>query len=222
MKKIVFSILAAFMCIAAFAQDQEYSTTWPYLYSSFQDGTVYLKDGGKADYQVNIHILKGRLHYLENGLVKEAFSSSLLLVTIGEDKYMCVGTDMMKVVASQENGFVAAHYVGDFAKLNDNAGAYGTSTTNSATQKLTSIQIAGQANQNHMEMWESRHNGESVDLLCSYYIVTPAVTCKATKKGVEEILDNAGKAEFKTWLKCNKIKWNDPQSLLKLADFLSR
>ena len=91
-----------------------------------------------------------------------------------------------------------------------------------ATRKLTSIDVAGKVNQNHMELWESRHNGELVDLVTTYYIVTPAKTVEATQREIRNSLDDAGKEAFKKWLKQNKIKWKNPESLLTLTDFLNQ
>lgn len=220
MKRIILTLVAV---LSAFGlQAQKCSTMWPYLYPEFTEGTIYMKGGQKVLQQLNVHTLRGRLHFVDNGVIKEAVSDEVLLLQIGEDKYMCVNSDIMKVVASEERGFVAGHITGDFQKLNNTGGAYGTSTTNSATQKLTSIDVAGKVNQNHMEMWENRKNGELVDLVTKYYIVTPEQTIEATKKDIEDTLSPERKSEFKAWLKSNKIKWNDPQSLISLLDFICK
>lgn len=220
MKKLVFAVLflAATLCLRA----QEYSTSWPYLYPEFQEGTVYLTDGSKLVFNLNVHILHGRLHYLDKGVIKEAVPDNLLLVKIGEDEYMNVQGSVMKVVAKNEKGMVTVLQLGDFERLQESGGAYGSSTTSSATRKLTSIDVAGRVNQNHMELWESRHNGELVDLVRTYYIVTPAMTVEATQKAIRDNLDSAGKDAFKKWLKQNKIKWKNPESLLTLTDFLNQ
>jgi len=211
--------LVSALCLNA---QEECSTMWPYLYPEFTEGTIYKKGGEKFIQQVNIHTLKGRLHYLDKGVVKEAVSGDLLLVQVGEDKYMAVNGCMMKVMASEERGLIAALILGDFEKLNDTGGAYGTSTTNSATQKLSSVQVAGHINQNHMEMWENRNSGELVSLDYTYYVVTPELTCEASRKEFEATLTPERKAAFKTWLKSNKIKWNDPKSLLSLVEFINQ
>lgn len=220
MKKITAVAIAALFSFLLAAQD-ECSTMWPYLYKDFQEGTIYKKGGEKFVQQVNIHTLRGRLHYIDKGLVKEVISSDVLLVTIGDDTFMSVSGDMMKVVAKEEGGFIAALILGDFSKLNDTGGAYGTSTTNSATRKLSGIEIGGYVNQNHMELLQNRNNGEIVSLEKTYYLVTPDLTCKASRKDFEEALSPERKAEFKVWLKAHKIKWNDPRSLLGLVDFVS-
>ena len=199
---------------------QDCSTAWPYLYPAFTDGTVLLKGGTKFQQPLNIHILHGALHYIDEGVVKEALLGDVLTVLIGEDRYMNVGGQMMKVVAGSDTDFIAKLSLGDFERLLQGSGAYGTSAASDATRKLTSLEIAGKPNQNHMEMWERRHGGERVNLVDKYYIVTPGQIYEANRRAFEGALDDTQKAAFKQWLKNHKIKWNDPESLLTLVDFL--
>ena len=220
MKKFVLSVIAALSVFCLYGQ--ECSTMWPYIYPEFQDGTLCKKDGTKFELKVNVHVLHGRLHYLDDGLVKEALPGEILLAQIGDDSYMDVNGDIMKVMVKDDRGFVAAHILGDFDRLRESGGAYGTATNNSATQKLTSIQVAGHINQNHMEMWEKRHNGDPIDLVCKYYLVTPDKVWPASRHGIEQELGPEQKAEFRSWLKSHKIKWNDPASLMGLLDFLTK
>lgn len=218
MRKIILvtivSLLASIVLPA-----QECSTTWPYLYPQFTNGVVHLVGGSKIQHQLNVHVQKGRLHYIENGIVKEAMNKDIFFVQIGGDRYNVVNGDVMRVVASKEGGFVAAHYVGDMDKLRETGGAYGSSSTTQATRLLTSIDMVG-ANTNHMEMWQNRHNGESISLICKYYIVVGHNVYPASRKGVETFLSDDRKADFKVFLKENKIKWKEPESLIKLVDFL--
>lgn len=223
MKKILTLALTLILAVSAMAQET-CTTTWPYLYPSFRSGTVYFKDGTKTVRElVNIHCLRGRLHYVDpEGKIKEAFSKDILFMVVGGDKFMIVNSDVMRVEAETENAFVAAHYACDFTELNETGGAYGTSSTTSATTKQTSIDVAGGANMNHMEMWESRNNGQTVPLKCTYYLVYDGTVYPVSKKDFEKTITPEQKTALKGWLKANKINWKDPQSLIKLADFLKQ
>lgn len=221
MKKLILTIVA--LLAAAFAFAQEYSTAWPYLYNDFTPGEVLTVKGAKLNYPMNIHILHGRLHFIEDGLIKEAATKDVLLIKIGQDEFLGVDQDVMKIAARAEKGFVMAHLLGDFEALNEAGGAYGSSTTSSATRKLTSIDIQGKVNQNHMELREGRHDGESVNLKTIYYLVIPGMNkIPASRKEVEQAIGPERKAEFKAWLKENKIKWNKPESLAKVVDFIAK
>ena len=221
MNKVIVWVIALFVSVSAFAQ--EYSTAWPYLYNEFTPGEVLTLKGSKLEYPMNIHILHGRLHFIEEGMIKEAASKDIVKVTIGEDEFLSVDQDVMKIVARGEKGLVVAHLLGDFEKLNEAGGAYGSSTTSSATRRLSSIEVQGKVNQNHMELREGRHNGELVDLTTTYYIIIPGMNkILATKKGVEEAIGPDRKADFKAWLKANKIKWNKPESVVNVIDFIAQ
>lgn len=220
MKRFLLTLAAALMGFFA-AWSQEYSTAWPYLYNEFIPGEVLTLGGAKHEYLVNIHILQGRLHFIEDGLIKEAASKDVYKVIIGADEYVGVEQDIMKLVARADNGFVVAHLLGDFESLNETGGAYGSSTTSAATRKLSSIEVQGRVNQNHMELREGRHDGQSVSLTTKYYIIIPGQPkILATKKGVEAAIGPERKAEFKAWLKSNKIKWNKPESIVNVISFI--
>ena len=220
MKRFLTAAILLIAAISALAQD--YSTTWPYLYPTFTDGTIILRNGTKFQQPLNIHILRSALHYIDEGVVKEAQLVDVLTAQIGEDRYMNVEGRMMKVVAGDGDCFVAKLSLGDFERLLQGSGAYGTTATSDATRKLTSLEIAGQPNQNHMEMWESRHGGERVTLINKYYVVTPGKVYEANRHAVESALDDTQKSAFKQWIKNHKIKWNDPESLLTLTEFLNQ
>lgn len=221
MNKVIVWVIA--LCISVSALAQEYSTAWPYLYNEFTPGEVLTLKGSKLEYPMNIHILHGRLHFIEEGMIKEAASKDIVRVKIGEDEFLSVDQDVMKIVARGEKGLVVAHLLGDFEKLNEAGGAYGSSTTSSATRRLTSIEVQGKVNQNHMELREGRHNGELVDLTTTYYIIIPGMDkIPATKRGVEEAIGPDRKADFKAWLKANKIKWNKPESFVNVIAFIAQ
>ena len=58
---------------AAGAYAQSPTTTYPYLYDTFTNGTVVMDDGSKEARQMNVHLREGRLHYIDNGIIKEAY-----------------------------------------------------------------------------------------------------------------------------------------------------
>lgn len=214
MRKLLIIISLIAISIASYAQ--ECSTAWPYLYPEFVDGVAYLKNGRSAQYSVNIHTLKARVHYIENGIVKEANAYDIAILKIGSDEYVSNGQDILKVEASGDKGLVASLNLGEFDKLSDSGGAYGSSTTNSATMRLSSVEVAGQVNQNHIELRQNKENGQRVGIRKTYYLVSPEKAYLATRKSLEA---EFGK-DFKTWSKDHKIKWNKPESLITIFDFI--
>ena len=215
MKRILTMIL---LCAAAFAASaqtvEEYqpTSTWPYIYSDFMDGTLHQSTGGDMEGKFNIHLLESRLHFIEGNLVKEASPADVYSVKIGQDIFVNAGGTMMRVLAKSDNGIVAQLTEIDVTRLNETGGAYGSSSNSMATTALSSIENVGGIGTrvNHMEMKNSKNEGKILPVITKLYIVT--------KKDVSEASD---KEAFKSFQKEHKIKWRDPQSLLQVVDFLA-
>jgi hypothetical protein len=210
------------VCSVTFSWAQECTTMWPYIYPEFKEGTLYLVGGKQLTAQFNVHVQESRLHYLSNGIIKETQSENIVLVKIGEDVFMSVDGKVMKVIGSEERGFVATLILGDFDKLFNSSGAYGGSSNSSAVMKLSSIEIGGKTIVNHMELKQNKESGTTIPLKYQYYIVTKGKVYLASKKGIDSQLNESEPVEFKKFLKEHKIKWKDPKSLMTLLDFFNK
>lgn len=73
---------------------------------------------------------------------------------------------------------------------------------------------------NHMELKNAKDSGELLPLTTKLYLVLPGKVIYAAKKDVSDI-EGIDKKELAAFLKENKIKWKDPQSLLVLVDYVS-
>ena len=225
MKTRVLTLIAVLLLSASsWMSAQPYTTTWPYLYSDFQDGVIYMTGGQKIYHKLNVHLMNGRLHYIDNGVVKEAYSGDIFYAEIGpdSDKFMVVNGDMMKVVAEQPGGFVADHITGDFEALMVGTGAYGMQANTEAVQSYSSLNIQGAVNVNHMLLLQAKSEGREFDLKHELFIVTAGKVYRAVRSDIEKTLSKEDRAEFKTYVKQHKIKWKDPEKLLLLVDFLSK
>jgi hypothetical protein len=170
---------------------------------------------------MNVHLREGRLHYIDNGIIKEAYLTDVAAVEIGSDVFLPVYTSVMKVVAKNDNGCVVMEQLGDFEGAISGTGAYGVSSTSSATMKLTSVQTDAQVNQNYMNILNEKSEGMDLKILSAYYIVTPKYKVKASRKDMEYALPVEKIEQMKTYIKEHKIKWKSLQSLLLMVDFLS-
>lgn len=220
MKRIAYiATILLWSAIGAYAQSP--TTTYPYLYDAFTSGTVVMDDGSKEARQMNVHLRNGSLHYIDNGIIKEAYLHDVAAVEIGNDVFVPVFTSVMKVAAKNENGCVVEQLLGDFEGAISGTGAYGVSSTSSATMKLTSVQTDAQVNQNYMNILNEKSEGMDLKILSAYYIVTPKYKVKAARKDLEYALPVEKTEQMKTYVKEHKIKWKNPQSLLLMVDFLS-
>lgn len=220
MKRIIY--IAAILILSAFgAAAQSPTTTYPYLYDHFIDGVIIMSDGSTKAKQMNIHLRAGRLHYIDKGVVKEAFLADVSAVEIGKDAYLPVYSTLMKVVAKNDNGCVVLEQLGDFEAAISGSGAYGSSASSSATMKLSSVQSDNQVNQNYMNILNEKSEGTDLRILTTYYLVTPKHKVKATRNEVQAVLPQDKAERLKGYIKEHKVKWKSPQGLLPLLDFLA-
>lgn len=221
MRRLILSFLLTVLSGLALSA-QPYLTTWPYLYNEFQDGVIYFTGGQKVFHKLNVHLVKGRLHYIDNGVVKEAMDGDIFYVEIGHkpDKFMVVNGDMMRVEAESPDGFVACRITGDFEALMVGTGAYGMTANTEAVQQYTSLNVSRGVNTTHMLLHEEKDSGQEFDLVEEYFVVTPDGVWRAVRSDIERSLPKEERAAFKAFVKANKIKWKDPQSLIKLTGYL--
>ena len=223
MRRYVFTILAFMLSLSGLsAQDSEPTTTWPYIYPDFLSGELKQLTGAPIQGAFNIHVLESRLHFIEDGMIREVQPSEVLSVKVGEDYFASVSNRMMKVVAKSDRGFVAEEVLVDIARLNTTGGAYGSSSNSIATQALSSIEGIGgtRTNMNHMELKNAKKDGSPLPVIVKKYLVFPGYVVYATKSDVSRLV-GIDKEELNMFLKENKIKWKDEHSLIKVLDFVS-
>jgi hypothetical protein len=220
-----FFLLSVTMLIYLAVHSQNATTTWPYVFDNFMPSIIYMEDGKKIECTANVHLVKGKLHYIEDNKILEIKNSDVLLLTINNREFMNVAGQMMEVVSQEKRGFIAASRVPDYSKLNETGGAYGTSSSTSATMALSSIeeQISSKnfTSIGVTQLFKDKESGKALPIKTSYYVVSNRNIYPAEKRELEKLLPKDKKAAYKTFIKKNKIKWNDPNSLLKLVEFFN-
>ena len=143
MKKILNTLALLLIAFAAFGQKT--TTSWPYLYSDFANGTVYMKDGKKHDQEFNIHLAKGRLHFNDNGVIKEVKTNDIHLVELNGELFTSLQGFVVKVIGDPQTGYVAVHTYADYQKLNESDGPYGTKLDATTSYSVTPYDLTGVA-----------------------------------------------------------------------------
>ena len=226
MKKLLFSIIAILMAVAASAQKDSPTTSWPYLYPDFMEGELEVRTKiTKA--LVNIHLNLGALHYVEDGKIKESSTIGITKLVIGEDVFRNVGGKMMKMLAEAEDGFVVEETRANYTAVVKKDGAYGTTALNSTTTKsfLYNENVLNGYNGYLMtDVYKDLHamkdQSETLPVLKNRYLVIGLDQIKADRQNVLDI-EGLDKKAFKAFLKAEKIKWDDPQDLVKVIDFIT-
>lgn len=111
MKYLRFFAVAVISCLlglsVARAQNYEPMDTWPYLVQDFVKGDIRMTNGNVLkSKEVNFNIIDGKLHYIENGVIMSAEMVQVSSVVTESATYLNVWGRMMKVVASDEKGYV--------------------------------------------------------------------------------------------------------------------
>lgn len=222
MKHTILIFAALFLFSANIHAQYEPTTTWPYIYPDFVFGELQKYKSGPVQGVYNIHLLHGTLHFIEGNMIQEAKSSEIFSVRIAGDYYVNSGKGMMKVIASEGDVYITESVEIDVVQLNSTGGAYGASSASSATTAFSSLESIGTgvSGVNHMELKNSRDDGKTLPLIMKKYIVIPGCTVYATRKDVSEVQGIDSK-DLTAFLKENKVKWKDAQSLLGLGMFLN-
>lgn len=211
------------LIIVTFCHAQNKPTTaWPYRYAMFTDGTVFLTDGSKKNAKFNICLDKEQLHYVDGDMICLWGSSDVVSVKIGEDVYKNVYGQMLKVLAMSDKCILVESQEIDFSALNSTGAAYGSSSNTIGTMSLSSLEGIGGSNSstalNHMELMHNKDNGKVLPLIVKEYLCVKAYKVFCAKKDILDL--PIDKNELKGYLKDNKVKWKDTQSLMALGVFL--
>lgn len=226
MKRLLVLFTGLLLAAGVSAQDYTPTVNWPYLYPEFMEGELVRARNKRNKAQFNIHLDLGALHYVENGRIKESSTMDIVTLFIGEDVFRNVGGKMLKVLADTEGGFVVLETKGNFSSVVRNDGAYGTTSLNSTTTKtfLYNENALNAYNGYLMtdvyeDLLAMKDDSESLRVIENLYLVIGINQIPANKKTVLS-LGGIDKKDFNAFLKTEKIKWSDPQDLVKVIDYI--
>ena len=196
---------------------QKVSTHIQFLFSEFTNGVVYLK-GYKSSAKLNYNMLLGEMQFLENGQVLSlANLSDVIMVNINNRRFypfnnsefaeelMSTGKYQLRV---RRKGNVGQH---------SKKGAYGM---DSATSSITSYSSMSSQNQQY-ELTVSEK--VLVSLNYFYYLVGTNgkyTLIKNAKTFTKQF--SAYRTQIETFVKENKIRFNNEDDLKALLDFCSK
>lgn len=200
------------------------TTSWPYVYDEFQDGSLIWNGGKEKGGKYNINLADKKLHFIEGAYIKAADMVDVLTVRIGQDVYQNAAGEMLKVLSKSEKSLVLEAREIDYAALNETGGAYGSSSTTIGTTALSSLEGIGatnaSANINHMELKMNKESGKALTLISQKFLFVKGQKIKASKRDFMDV-PGLDKEAAKQFLKEQKIKWNKVQDIQKVGDFLA-
>lgn len=228
MKKTLLFFIGILLAASAFAQKDQPTTSWPYLYPDFMEGDVLRVNRDPNRGRYNIHLSLSALHYVDkNGTIKEADTWGVTGLVIGEDSFRFVEGKMLKVMAETEGGCVVRESKANYSAIVKKDGAMGTTALNSTTTR-TFLYNENAVNQYngylltdvYKDLHAMKDQSERLPVNTSLYLVIGNQLVPANKKSVSGLPDIDKKA-FSKFLKVEKVKWNDVDDLVKVLNYIN-
>jgi len=200
--------------------------TWPYLYENFTKGGIVNTKGNAVAYDaLNINVVDGKLHYVQDGKIMAADMMQVKYATVGDDLYVNQQGKMWKVLKETEHGGVLQFTSVDIDEMQKADIGYGKSSV-ASTQNASLIALENAESSSYVPINKSlesldsdKYSGSVLPLLVAKYIMVDGTVTKATKP---DILSFPGvdKSAIKSYIKEKKVKFADVESLAALAEFL--
>ena len=223
MKRLLFII--SLVCLPLLAKAQyEPNTRWPYIYENFTEGTAYSSDNTKSTLQMNIHLAGNVLHYIgKDDKIYRAEDNKITRVEIGGDAYLFINHQLMQLIGSHDNNVLLKLQDADFSRMQSaGVGAYGSDANTLATSKKSSLDLGGLNTPELAKMLLEKEDGAIIPLVTRYYFIIGDKRIEASKGAVEKLIGEAREKDFKAFVKTNKIKWKNEESLKKILEYLSK
>ena len=129
---------------------------------------------------------------------------------------------MVKILAVEQNNLVVEQTKADFDALFSGTGAYGASLNSSASRDLSSLDLGGLDSPEYGRLLQEREDGRTISLKQQYSFIINDKLIDASKKEVEKLLNDEGKNTLDNFIKQNKIKWKDIDSLKEVLQFICK
>lgn len=223
MKRLLFII--SLVCLPLLAKAQyEPNTRWPYIYENFTEGTAYSSDNTKSTLQMNILLAGNVLHYIgKDDKIYRAEDNKITRVEIGGDAYLFINHQLMQLIGSHGNNVLLKLQDADFSRMQSaGVGAYGADANTLATSQKSSLDLGGLNTPELAKMLLEKEDGAIIPLVTRYYFIIGDKRIEASKGAVEKLIGEAREKDFKAFVKTNKIKWKNEESLKKILEYLSK
>ena len=218
-------IAALMLCFSMTMNGQEYRPreSWPYLLEYFTEG-VATNFGGEVsmDGYFNVSVVDGKLHFVKDGTIMVANMNQLQAVRIGERVFINRIGRLKEVVAEELGGYFVLRDVSvDQDELAKTDIGFGMKSAVASTQKLNTLGIGGTTVNLSLEAAISAaKDGAEFPLKEKYVFLIKSREYPADKSTFLS-LEGIDKASAKAFLKSEKIKWHNAESLGKVLKYIA-
>ena len=223
MKKLLIAALAA-ISISAFAQEYHPRESWPYLMEEFGAGVV-TNFGGEvsADGFFNVSVVDGKLHFVQDGTIMAANMNKLQAVRIGERVFINRMGKLKEVVAEERGGlFVLRDVSVDMDELAKTDIGFGARSAVASTQRVNGLGMGGGTTVNLAleSAIAAAKDGAELPVKEKYVFLIKSREYPADKASFLS-MEGLDKASAKAFLKNEKIKWRNAESLGKVLNYIA-
>ena len=222
MKKLIIAALAA-ISITVAAQEYRPRESWPYLLENFTEGVVTNYGGeASADGYFNVSVVDGKLHFVKDGTIMVANMNQLQAVRIGEKIFINRMGRLKEVVAEELGGyFVLLDVSVDEDELAKTDIGFGMRSAVASTQKLNTLAMgSATVNLSLDAAISAAKEGAELPLKEKYVFLIKSREYPANKNSFLS-MEGVDKASAKAFLKAEKIKWRNADSLGKVLKYIA-
>ena len=204
---------------------QEYRPreSWPYLLENFTEGVVTNYGGeASADGYFNVSVVDGKLHFVKDGTIMVANMNQLQAVRIGEKIFINRMGRLKEVVAEELSGyFVLLDVSVDEDELAKTDIGFGMRSAVASTQKLNTLAMgSATVNLSLDAAISAAKEGAELPLKEKYVFLIKSREYPANKNSFLS-MEGVDKASAKAFLKAEKIKWRNADSLGKVLKYIA-
>ncbi|MCQ2146455.1 MAG: hypothetical protein MJZ16_02960 [Bacteroidales bacterium] len=224
MKGLRLLLFACSFCISIICSAQSsYKPTnkWPYIFEKFTPVVIHhLTTNGTSNVEANICVDDGSLHFLDDGTILQLRTGSIAKVEFGERIFIPINNYLMEVLVDTPDGMIVKSQTIKAGEDGVDIGFGMTSSTNAASNFDLTATLAFGTSLLHSKIAEAAIEaayGSYLDVETKIYFFVNGYLIPATKK---DFTETVGKDVANAFLKENKIKWNEPASMLPAIKLL--
>lgn len=216
-------LIAAVSSFSLNAQKYEPRESWPLVFEDFLNGETLARDGKLfMDAPLNVSVVDGSLLFVDkNGVIMKADMSRIHTVRIGDTVFVNLFGKLYELISELDSGSVVSQTVVDKDKYGKVDIGYGVSSASASAMNLT-ILMDGRSdliNKSLEQSEENKYKSPVIPIRENIFLFVKGNLVPVSRNAIINYPGVDGK-EARDFIKKEKIKWKDTESLEKLVIFL--
>ena len=212
-RKVILLLTMLSTSLVSFAQQQQEHrrSTETFVFPEFQEAKVLQTFGRSVRAKVNIFLKDAALYFVEDSVVKKAYTQHIIGVQFDSVKYLKVDSIMGEVLSSRKYTHLVRVTTIDMDKLR-------AETTGG--ENLPYFQIEGVHTSAFYEIEGQIYDEKGYPLKDKYYFLIRGNVVPAIESKVKPYVRPEMREAFKNLMGDRFWSWSDPKSLKMLLDYL--